>query len=314
MNLFRAALHALALGVSAGPAVVAVASVAGFGHRWPDLLAQFGAPVLMASVVLLVPLLWLRLWPAAGVAGLAVVGLLVALAPEWWPERGVAADGAPTLSLYSANVLWKNGDTEAIARSIAEADADVVILIELGDGPSAAIDILLPDHPHRITSPRAGRSGKAARSVVASRFPLTGIKDRRDGLHSVGATVEGPFGTVHLLGVHLTRPWPFQYQWGQINQVSAISEIRDDLTGPTLVAGDFNAVSGARIGRQVQTEAGLIPAPGFPGTWPTAVPVITGITIDQVYRSPDLALVERRLGRANGSDHRPVITRFALAR
>lgn len=311
MNLFRAALHVLALGVAAGPAVVAVASVAGWGHRWPDLLAQFAAPVLLASVALLVPLVWLRLWPAVGVTGLAIVGLLMAVAPEWWPERGTTAEGAPTLSLYSANVLWENDDTAAIARSIAEADTDVVILIELGDGPSAAIDTLLPDHPHRVTSPRAGRDGKAARSVVASRYPVTGIEDRRDGLHSVGATVQGPFGPVHVLGVHLTRPWPFQYQWGQISQVMAMTEIRDDLTGPVIVAGDFNAVSGARIGRQVQAEAGLVPAPGFPGTWPSFMPSATAITIDQVYRSPDLALLERRLGQANGSDHRPVITRFA---
>ena len=37
------------------------------------------------------------------------------------------------------------------------------------------------------------------------------------------------------------------------------------------------------------------------------------MTIDQVWRSPDLALLERRLGRKNGSDHRPVVTRFTLA-
>ncbi len=313
MNLFRAALHVLALGVAAGPAVVAVASVAGWGHRWPDLLAQFAAPALLAGVVLLVPLVWLRLWPAVGVTGLAIIGLLVAVTPEWWPERGIKAEGAPTLSLYSANVYWENIDTVAIARSIAEADADVVLLIELGDESSAAIETLLPNHPHRVTTPRAGRHGKAARSVLASRFPLTEIEDRADGLHAVGATVDGPFGPVHVLGVHLTRPWPFEYQWGQITQVMAMTEIRGTLDGPTIVAGDFNAVSGARIGQQVQAEAGLIAAPGFPGTWPSFVPSAAAITIDQVYRTPDLALIERRLGQPNGSDHRPVITRFAPA-
>ena len=38
-----------------------------------------------------------------------------------------------------------------------------------------------------------------------------------------------------------------------------------------------------------------------------------GITIDQVYRSPDLALVSRRLGEPTGSDHRPVVTEFRKA-
>ena len=38
-----------------------------------------------------------------------------------------------------------------------------------------------------------------------------------------------------------------------------------------------------------------------------------GITIDQVWRSPDLALLSRRLGEPTGSDHRPVITEFTRA-
>ena len=38
-----------------------------------------------------------------------------------------------------------------------------------------------------------------------------------------------------------------------------------------------------------------------------------GITIDQIYRSPDLALITRRLGEPTGSDHRPVITEFTRA-
>ena len=82
---------------------------------------------------------------------------------------------------------------------------------------------------------------------------------------------------------------------------------------PVIAAGDFNSVSSARIGRQVQSQAGLIPAPGFPGTWPTRLPAFAGITIDQVYRSPDLALVSRRLGEPTGSDHRPVVTEFRKA-
>ncbi|MNE27421.1 hypothetical protein D3C80_1208320 [compost metagenome] len=85
------------------------------------------------------------------------------------------------------------------------------------------------------------------------------------------------------------------------------------MNGPVIAAGDFNSVSSARIGRQIQTETGLIPAPSWPGTWPSALPPAFAMTIDQVWRSPDLALLERKLGRKNGSDHRPVITRFTLA-
>ena len=63
----------------------------------------------------------------------------------------------------------------------------------------------------------------------------------------------------------------------------------------------------------VKRDMDLIPAPGWPGTWPAQLPSFAGMTIDQVYRSPDLALLGRRLGRPSGSDHRPVVTRLTLA-
>jgi len=72
-------------------------------------------------------------------------------------------------------------------------------------------------------------------------------------------------------------------------------------------------VSSARAGRQVRDRIGLLPAPGFPGTWPSAAPAPLRIAIDQVYASPDLAFVSRRLGRANRSDHAPVVVEITRA-
>jgi endonuclease/exonuclease/phosphatase (EEP) superfamily protein YafD len=94
----------------------------------------------------------------------------------------------------------------------------------------------------------------------------------------------------------------------------ALDTVAEGLDGPVVVAGDFNSVSSARIGRQVQRDLGLRPAPGFPGTWPGDLPSAFGITIDQVYASPDLAFVSRRLGRPTGSDHRPVVTEITRAK
>jgi endonuclease/exonuclease/phosphatase (EEP) superfamily protein YafD len=80
-----------------------------------------------------------------------------------------------------------------------------------------------------------------------------------------------------------------------------------------IVAGDFNSVSSARIGRQIRDDIGLKPNPGWPGSWPSKAPAPFGFTIDQVYRTPDLAVVSRSIGKRTGSDHRPVVTRFTLA-
>lgn len=310
----RLIIEILAAGVLLGLAVPGVAALSGIGHRWVDIFAQFTAPALTAAVVASLAVLLLKFRRAAMVGGAAVLVLLAAVWPQWTPPKGRAAPDAPVMTVFSANLWARNTDTARMRRSIEAADADVLVLIEVGPAADRDLEALLAGYPHRVANLREGSEGDPARSIIASRWPVTEIADRNDGLASVGAVVAGPLGPVNVLGVHLTRPWPFQYQWGQITQVMAINDIRRDLTGPVIVAGDFNSVSSARIGRQMKQEVGLIPAPGFPGTWPSFAPSFAGMTIDQVWRSPDLTLLDRRLGKPTGSDHRPVVTRFSRAR
>lgn len=306
-------LRLTALALVGAPLAVAVSALGGFGHRGPDLLAQFTAPALLPTLALAVGLALIRRFRWAAAAG-ATAGLLVLAAwPQWFPPEGRAASAAPVLRLYSANLWARNEDVAAIAASIREADADILVLIELGDAPAAQLETLLAGYPHRVVTPRVDRASGAARSVIASRRPLAAIPDRPDGLHAVAAVAETPLGPVNVVGVHLTRPWPFQEQWGQISQTMALADIRRSLRGPVVVAGDFNSVSSARIGRQMKDDVGLLPAPGLPGTWPAALPPPVGVTIDHVWRSPDLALVGRRLGRPTGSDHRPVVVELTRA-
>ena len=217
------------------------------------------------------------------------------------------------MRVYSANLLYRNNDTARIVRSIEAADADIVVLIELASDPASKINQLLAGYPYRAASMRLDQTRGPSRSVIASRWPLTARADPPDGLHAVAATVRTPLGPINVVGVHLTRPWPFQHSWGQISQTMALKAVVEPLDGPVVVAGDFNSVSSARIGKQVRRDIGLRPAPGFPGTWPDGLPSALGITIDQVYASPDLAFVSRRLGRPTGSDHRPVVTEITRA-
>lgn len=295
--------------LSGGPLVIALASLSGHGHRWIDILAQFVGPALIAATVLFATALLLRSKVAGIATGLVLALVVAAGAPQWFPTRGWAAED-PGFSLYFANLYVRNDDVEAISQSVRQADADVVVLIEIGDGSRPAIDRMLAGYPHRVATPRAEGGAGPSSMLIASRWPLA---ERPMVLtHSVGvaAEVQTPSGPVTIAGVHLTRPWPFQYQWAQIIQTQGLIEWRKGVKGPLVVAGDFNSVSSARIGRLIRSEAGLIAAPGWPGTWPSFLPAWAGMTIDQVYRSPDLALVERRVGRDNGSDHRPVVVQL----
>ena len=315
MTLIKLAANVTASALLLGLATFGVAALSGIGHRWIDILAQFTSPVLLAATGVTVVCLVLRLWPASIIGGLACLVLAIAVWPQWTPTKGAAVPDQPIVRVYSANLWVFNTDVAAMRRSIVAADADILVLVEVGEAPAARIDELLAGYPHRTAIGRTRGPGDHARSIIASRYPiLQRLPDRNDGLSAVGATVQTPIGPINVFGVHLTRPWPYQYQWGQISQVMALTERRKAAPDhPVIAAGDFNSVSTARIGRQIQADMGLIPAPGWPATWPSQAPAFAGITIDQVYRSPDLALITRRLGQPTGSDHRPVVTEFTRA-
>lgn len=316
MSLLKLAANAAACLVLIGLSIFGVAALSGMDHRWVDILAQFTGPALLTAAGLTLGCAFLRLWPAVGVGGLATLILFVAVWPQWMPPTGLRRPDQPVIRVYSANLWAPNTHIEAMRASIKEADADIVILVEVGDAPITQLDRLLAGYPHRRINGRLSPGPSAARSIIASRYPITTkLPGRSDGLSAIGAVVATPLGPITVFGVHLTRPWPYEYQWGQITQVMALTERRKAAKlGTTIIAGDFNSVSSARIGRQIKTDLGLVPAPGFPGTWPTRLPAFMGITIDQVYRSPDLALVSRRVGRPTGSDHYPVVTEFTRAK
>ena len=297
------------------PLAVGVAALSGSDHRWPDILAQFTSPVLTATIIAVVIAGILRLKATITTGLVAILALAIAVWPQWFPGAPKPLHDAPTLTVYSANLWAKNTDLTAMALSIAQADADIVLLVELGDAPVAELDVLLPDYPYRLVSAPGNLTIAPARTMVASKWPLKRVPDaRRQHLSAMTARVETPLGEIGVMAAHLTRPWPYQYQWGQILQTTEMAAIRPHMGAKAIIAGDFNSVSSARIGRQVKDTMGLIPAPAMVGTWPTRLPAVFGITIDQVWYSPELALIDRRLGQDNGSDHRPVITRFTLPR
>ena len=294
-----------------GSAVIALASLSGIGHRWIDILAQFPAPVLTLTILAVVIAALLRWWIPAAVGAAASVLLLLAVWPQYAPGGPAAAADSPVVRLYAGNLYAMNDDVAAMRASIEASDADIIVLVEFGEAPNAAMDTLLAGYPHREVTERVVRSEDAVRSVIASRYPLSRRSTEGNERQMIAAVADTPIGPVRVVGVHLTRPWPFQFQWGQIIQTQNLLDHIEGVPEPVVMAGDFNSVASARIGRMLRSEGGLIHAPGWPGTWPAAAPGPLRMTIDQVYHTRDIAVSQRRLGAPTGSDHRPIIVDLA---
>lgn len=311
MSILSLLLRLALIGMAAALATTAAVAFSGFGHRWADILAQFTAPAFAGAVVITAAALFVGDRIATAACALCLALTAGAAWPQWFPARPQMADG-PSVRLYSANVWVRNSDAEALGRSITAADPDVVVLLEVNDALFARLDQALPDHPHRAVSQHMSFRGPV-RQLVASRTPLRRITGEPAPL-GIAARVETALGPVTVVPTHLTRPWPFQIQWEQIRQAATQTDFARATDGPVILAGDFNSVSTARIGRQIRADGGVTPAAGWPGTWPAVLPAPFRMTIDQVYVSRDLAVADRRLGRANGSDHSPVITEIRRAR
>lgn len=313
MSIFRLLLILILVGAALALAVIGLAGLSGIGHRWVDVVAQFPAPAFACAMVLATLALVLKM-PRVAILGLTVAGLLaVAAWPQWFPPRAQPDPASPSVTVYSANLWARNPDVEAQVRSVAAANADIVMLVEVGDAVAADLDRLLSGHPHRLVSRIHDGANGRSRTVIASRWPLgeTRFSDPVWGLEAVAGT---PAGHLRLIAAHMTRPWPFQYQWGQLNHAERLAQLKGDDRRPFILAGDFNSVSSARVGRLIKDLNGAWAAPGWPGTWPAFLPGPFRVTIDQVYYSPKLALTSRRLGEPTGSDHAPVITTFRRAR
>ncbi len=310
MNL-RLLIDLAALAVLGPPGLIVLANLIRSGHRWPDILVQFTAPALIATLLVAIVYAVLRLRIPAIAAAVTALALIICVWPQWFPGGPKVAKDAPVIRVYSANVWVWNTDIAAMRRSIEAADPDVVMMIEIGHEAAANLDTLLEGYPYRAESIGGGQ--RLNRAIIAARFPLDEFGRRADGVHAVMANGRSPIGRINFVVTHLTRPWPYEYQWGQLTQVQALTARVQPLKDPLLIAGDFNSVTTGRVGRMIRKDMDLHAAPGWPGTWPSNIPSPAGMTIDQVYMSPELAVRSRKLGLPNGSDHRPVITEIGRA-
>ena len=78
-------------------------------------------------------------------------------------------------------------------------------------------------------------------------------------------------------------------------------------TVPHFIIGDFNATPWSTAFRDMQSAGGLVNSQvgfGHSPTWPAGLGMIP---IDHLLHSDSLITVDRQIGKARGSDHKPLI-------
>ncbi len=248
-----------------------------------------------------------------GIAGLALaVAVAATLAPELPVGAAAAPPGAPRLRLLVANVKTDNRDPRPLLRLAAEADPDVVALVEIDERWAGAVDAALGSYPHRLAVPRPDNFGVG----VWSKRPLDGARvvDFGAGVPSIVAAVGAGERALTLVATHPLPPVSEAYARDRDLHLRALAAVAPGLGPATLVAGDLNATPWSPVLGEL-LDAGLADGRrgfGLQPTWPAALPWPLRIPIDHTLHGPGVVVVARRVGPDVGSDHLPLILDVAL--
>lgn len=237
--------------------------------------------------------------------------------------RAQAADGRPTLTVLSVNLLYGRADATRLAREIERVQPDVIAFQEYTrDSAGALVDLLGPSFPHRYEHARDDAFGQA----VYSRLPFT-AQPRAFPADPSGpwndpqicATVEFAGYAVAVMNIHLVPPtsaeW-FTRQRRDTARLAALAARELSAGGTMIIAGDFNAVPQSR-NLAAMRMAGMNDAfaeagSGRGSTWPRTswLKILPGVRIDHVLHGSRLECIDAGVCGDIGSDHRPTWARF----
>ena len=284
-------------------------------HWFPALdVINNGLPLLVAGAVLVLLLTlttrnWRLIVPAAIIAALNVILVVAAL-------QGAAAEAAPGSAFFlrvATFNLWRGNERmEDVAKFLAEADADVVVLQEVTrDHGSKLRQALGSRYPYGL-----GETGL----VILSKHPIIaeGRVDRPGyppwiSLMLRWARLEVNGTTFELAGMHLARPF---YPELQQQDIAVLTQFVQSRTLPLIVAGDFNMSPWSQKLERFTDATELKRYNTVHLSWPMrwrGMPLLPLVAIDNVFASRHFAAISTEGGPRLGSDHRPVIADIALA-
>ena len=290
------------------------ASLTGLAGRlwWGfDLAAHFPLHYAL-GLVTLAPLLWWQRWRR-----LALLALVVALAQgsralDWYQPTPAAAAGAE-IRVFLLNLQRNNTAHQAVLEAIATERADIVVLLEVNRRWAGALQALHGDYPHRRVLSAEDNFGIA----LYSRYPLAPLAVRESGPWGLASILAGVNIQGQRLMVYATHPPPplgKAMSTARDAQLAAVADELALLPGPRLLAGDLNATPWSAAFAPLQAAGLRDSTRGFAyqGSWPHWLGG-WGIPLDHLLVSADIAVLERRLGPALGSDHLPVLATLQLS-
>ncbi len=286
---------------------VCLATLLAYGGRWSwacELLVNFRTHCALLLGLALVVAAALRDWRLAGIAAMG-------LALNVWPMYGAFFGPAPppvsnarAVRVAAFNVHISNDNLPGIAAYLESQAVDVAVLEELSPEKADRLAALLPRLQHRYLAEPEGVWGV----VILSRWPLIAPQPETWDLKPFAARADVDLGDrkFRLYGAHLN--WPVMPAPRRVRnaQLQALGRELAECPHACVVVGDFNVTPWSSHFRDVLKSPGVrdcAAGRGLLGTWPSGLPGLLRIRIDQCLVAGAVSVADVRSGESVGSDH-----------
>ncbi|MGZ9097403.1 MAG: endonuclease/exonuclease/phosphatase family protein [Micavibrio sp.] len=307
--------------------ILIFAVIMSFFSRWhwmTDIFSHFVLQYLIGAVILGAAFAALRQWKMLAVMiAIALFSYTVSRPQYYNPSyRYMATAYAPAgqIKILQYNRLVQNNSHEEVKELLINTSADVVVLQEANPSLSEMTLTLKDIYPYQIQEPRTHAFGM----IVLSKFPLEQIElSPMDGQPYMNFVLR--FAVIHpntkkpviIYALHAIPPLGYD-AWKQRNyELSYVAKRIEADNNPFIIfTGDLNITPYSPFFRDLLSASKMFDE--YNGswnlnTWPTGhmLPVLQ-IPIDHMLHSGGLALSERKILPALGSDHYPTLATFWL--
>lgn len=243
---------------------------------------------------------------------LIVIGVLAIGTWPYLSSAKPAADlqapaGHRIIRLMSFNTWLENNDVEALASEIERDDPDILLMFEFGPEKRALKERLRSRYAYQDDCTHLDHCFMA----VFSKFPIADSESHAEwaGPPMIRATFGSELGGLTVIGTHTIR---FPYMRAQQTQLGELGDLVRKLSGPRIVAGDFNATPTSRMLSVFANRSQLRRLDTFLPTWPARLR-LPQLAIDHIFASEEVkSLEDVRIAGNAGSDHFPLTVRLAV--
>lgn len=275
--------------------------------------AQVASLLLFCACVLLLLRQRMFGWTLLLISGWQLVMLASVFLPSLQPPAG-----DQRLKIMSMNVWCDNNQFQQVIDQVENVSPDVLLIIEYSNQWHRGLKPLHAKYPYRLLQTRWHGYGIA----LFSKLPLQDAQvwqltaDQTD-VPALSAEVKVGDRSLRLAGLHTMSPTSSLRMDLRNDQMNEIADLLAESNEPTILMGDFNCTPWSPFFKDVIGKCGYRDSrrgQGYLASWNLDTPALFWIPIDHGLVSQEVHVHQRSVGKACGSDHRPMIIELSVGK